>query len=214
MTRRDFTLRERYEIVGDRLASFNGRLLDVGSRDRILSQTLPASATYYSADTGPGHDFVIDLESPIPFAHRSYDAVVALDVLEHVEQIHSAFHELAEVTDKILVISLPNIAVWTRRWQFLQKGNIGGKYTLLPDHQGDRHRWVTIYPEIIDFVEAQAARAGLKVTDRCEEVVVTRRPLRWLARLILAVLGPRNGALIERVIFFMRRDETASVEPA
>jgi hypothetical protein len=155
---------DKYTIVGRRVQGITGTLVDVGARDRRLRAYLPAHLTYLSTDMVPGHDLMWDLEQPIAAPDQSYDIVVALDVLEHLEQIHQAYKELLRITRRTLFISLPNISCLSWRLVFLQTGHLSGKYHLKPEHQGDRHRWFTTYPQLCAFTEYHAAQAGYTMT--------------------------------------------------
>jgi Methionine biosynthesis protein MetW len=154
------------------LANGKGTVLDVGARDSILRSHLNlAQCRYLSADVSAGSDYCIDLERPLAMADSSFDYVVALDVLEHVEHIHQAFHELARLARKQLIVALPNFATLTRRWSFLKSASLRTKkFDLLPDHQGDRHRWLTTYSQINNFVGVNAPRAGLALEQVIEEI--------------------------------------------
>lgn len=201
-----YSRKDKYTIVADLLRGKTGTLLDVGARDRVLGRLLdPHAFTYYSADLSPGHDYQLNLEEKLPLPDHSFDFVVALDVLEHVEHIHLAFQELARITRKCLIIVLPNIATLPRRWSFLWRGNLGtGKYDLLTEHQGDRHRWLTVYPEINAFVNANSAQAGLNLDRVVEELESSIIPRRIAIRLISFGLF-RNGLLTGRCIYVMTR---------
>lgn len=170
--RRTYVLRDKYRAVADILCDRNGSVLDIGARDRIIRQYLDLGRlAYFSADLGPGHDYQLDLEARLPLADASFDHIVALDVLEHVEHIHQAFFELARIARQTLIIGLPNMASLPRRWSFLWRGDLGTrKYDLLPEHQGDRHRWVTIYPQISVFIETSANKVGLVLEQVVEEI--------------------------------------------
>src|SRR4051812_40223689 len=123
---RTFTRADKYRSVADVLSRRGGSLLDVGARDRILRRYIDASRIQYSsADLSAGHDHQIDLERPLPFDNESFDIVVALDVLEHVDRVHGAFDELSRVTRRLLVVGLPNLASIGRRWSFLLRADLG-----------------------------------------------------------------------------------------
>jgi hypothetical protein len=171
-SKREYTFRNKISIVGRLLKDAEGRLLDVGARDRYLSKELdPKRIKYLSADMAPGHTYQIDLEKALPFPDKAFDHVVALDVLEHVENIHRAFADLARITSKSLTIALPNLAALPRRFSFLLRGHLmTNKYDLLPEHQGDRHRWFTVYSQINRFVEQSAEKSGLRVDRVVEEI--------------------------------------------
>jgi len=159
------------------------------------------SITYYSADLSSGHDYQFDLEKEIPLASHSFDYVVALDVLEHIENSHQAFRELARLSRQSLIIALPNMATLPRRWSFLWRGNLGtGKYDLQPEHQGDRHRWLTVYPEINNFVEVNSVRANM-VLDVLVEQLETGFVTNWAAFFVTSLGFCRNGLFTGRCIY-------------
>jgi SAM-dependent methyltransferase len=203
---RTYVVRNKYRVVGDILCDAEGRLLDVGARDRRLAAELdPQRLAYHSADVGEGNDYQIDLEQALDFPDEAFDYVVALDVLEHVEHIHRAFHELARITRHCLIIGLPHLASLARRWSFLWRGHLGTKkYDLHPQHQGDRHRWFTIYPQINAFVEVNAPRAGL-VLERTLEEIEGGRITRLLGYLLARTGLIPSGLLIERCIYVLTR---------
>jgi len=158
-----FTRRSKYQIVGQQVAGLTGTLVDVGARDRVLQGYLPPGLGYLSADVSAGHDFLWNLEEPVGAPADAYDVVVALDVLEHLEQIHQAYRELLRIARHKLFVSLPNMTCLSLRLQFFTTGYLGGKYDLLPAHQGDRHRWLTSYRQIRVFIDHHARLAGCTV---------------------------------------------------
>ncbi|MCX7681260.1 MAG: methyltransferase domain-containing protein [Anaerolineae bacterium] len=192
--------------MAELLRQAEGTLLDVGARDRHLAARLDQHRLeYHSADLGEGCDYRVNLEEGLEFPDGAFDYVVALDVLEHVEHIHRAFHELARITRRCLIIALPNLSALSRRWSFLWRGHLGTKkYDLYPEHQGDRHRWLTVYPQINAFVEENAARTGL-VLEQVFEELQGRRVARVLGYVAArSGLLPR-GLLTERCIYVLVR---------
>lgn len=162
------TRTSKYEIVGQRTAKLSGKLVDVGARDRVLQQYLRSDQLkYLSADIVPGHDLCWNLEKPLDYPDNTFEVVVALDVLEHVEYIHCALGELLRVAKLKLFISLPNMTCLSLRWHFVWHGWLSGKYALLPDYQGDRHRWLISYPQACALVKhvAQSARCVVQQYD-------------------------------------------------
>ncbi len=183
---RTYTVDGKYPIVADLLRDATGSVLDVGARDCALRQYLKLDRlTYYSADLGPSHDYQLDLETHLALADQSFDYVIALDVLEHVEYIHQAFSELVRITRRRLIIALPSMSSLPRRWSFLRHGHLQtGKYDLLIEHQGDRHRWLTVYPQINAFVGVNAKKYGFKLDHIAEQIEGgpgLARPGRWVA---------------------------------
>ena len=179
------THESKYEIVGRRLSGLTGTVVDVGARDRRLKDYLPAHVEYLSADVTPGHDLCWNLEVPLLVPDGSYDTIVALDVLEHVELIHRAFDELLRVARRRVFVSLPNMACLSFRLQYLLDGRLSAKYDLDLDHQGDRHRWLTVYRQVCEFVECRASAAGC-TTRRYDILLGYGRYHRKIARLPLS----------------------------
>jgi len=161
----NITRKYKYAVVGDLLSTLpNGMsVIDVGARDRILKKYLPDNLKYFSADVIPGHDFLWNLELPLSVEDNSFDSVVCLDVLEHLENIHSAFLELLRIAKYKLFITLPNMSCFSFRYTYLMTGRLSGKYDLLTEHQGDRHRWLTGYNQSCHFVNYLAIRQGAQV---------------------------------------------------
>jgi len=203
---RTYVVRSKYRVVRDILRDAEGSLLDVGARDRRLAAELdPERLRYYSADVSGGHDYRLDLEQKLDLPDQMFDYVVALDVLEHVEHIHQAFHELARITRRILVVGLPNMATLARRWSFFWLGHLNTKkYDLYPEHQGDRHRWLTVYPQINAFIEANGPRAGFDL-ERVVEQIEGGYVFRMMAHLMgRAGLLP-VGWVTDRCIYVLTR---------
>ena len=203
---RTYAIRNKYRVVEDILRDVEGSLLDVGARDRRLAAELnPERLQYYSADVSGGHDYRLDLEQKLDLPDQAFDYVVALDVLEHVEHIHQAFHELARIARRSLIVGLPNMATLSRRWLFLWHGHLDTqKYDLGLEHPGDRHRWLTVYPQINAFVEANGPRASFNL-ERVVEQIEGRYVFRAMAYPVVRAGLLPAGWLTGRCIYVMTR---------
>lgn len=201
------SLESKYAIVGRLLAERSGSLLDIGARDRVLRGYLePGRQSYSSADVAPGLDYTVDLEETLAFGDRSFDIVVALDVLEHVDAIHLAFFELARIAGRDLVIALPTLSSWPRRWSFLRSGHLGTrKYELPVDPCADRHRWLTVYDEVDRFVRANAEKAGFTCVAWIEQLERLPRPLNVLWGHMQPLGLFRRGRFTQRSIYLLTR---------
>lgn len=199
------SINDKYRLVAEVLNAKKGTILDVGARDEILSRFLVDHLTYFSADMGDSADYHVDLEQGLSLTDRSFDHVVALDVLEHVENAHMAFGELCRVAAQTVTIALPNMAALPHRISFFLRGRLATKkYDLQPTHQGDRHRWLTVYPDVVNFV-IHNVPAHYRVA-RVIEQVISGRIIRWLAFPLRKLLGRRGTFLVERVIFVLQAD--------
>lgn len=140
-------------------------VLDVGCRESELSDHLPKDIVYAGADLFQNSrsrvTYVGDITSAtIP---QSYDAVVALDILEHVESPSKLFDRLMAVSGQYLLVSFPNCYDLKSRLRFLSGGPLGGKYVFQEQEPLDRHRWLMNRDEIVNWYNAKAAKHDLTV---------------------------------------------------
>ena len=132
-------------------------VLDIGCRDKILKNFILKEAKYQGIDYKDSNEILgHNLEYGIPFEDNSFDIVFALDVLEHVENIHFLFDEILRVTKLEAIVALPNMSYWKFRLRFLKGKDISDKYIFSPVKVLDRHRWLTSYNSAIKFVSENA----------------------------------------------------------
>jgi hypothetical protein len=163
-------------------SAWAGRVLDVGCRDRELEDALAhRGLVYVGLDLSTTGDVVADLGAGLPFRDRTAEVVVALDVLEHTDDIHLAFGELCRVARRYVILSLPNQYEARARWMSL-RGRHSGKWGLPPVPRRDRHRWLFTLQEAREFCHHRAREHGW--------VVVEER----------ALVGPKRSVPLARVL--------------
>lgn len=120
------------------------RVLEVGAnRQRLLGQFLP-QATFLYTDLhaeGDEKDFVVADATALPFPEQGFDAVVSLDVLEHIPAPlrAKAATEMARVAGRAVIVGFPPDQPWVRdaeldangRWHEL----FGEDYVWLQEHK-------------------------------------------------------------------------------
>ncbi len=150
----------RNQFVGKKLGTLNGEtILDIGCRDMIFKKSLQGDFKYTGLDFQKNDSQInssfinCNLESGLPNNLEKYDIINALDVLEHLENIHYVFKELFKHSNKKIVIALPNIGYYRFRFSFLFKGIISKKYSFNENITEDRHRWVPNYFSIQKFIK-------------------------------------------------------------
>lgn len=98
------------------LQSLRGVVLDVGCADRWVEGALPGECTYLGLDYPPtggelyrSHPDVFGDATLLPFSSAGLDAVVMLEVLEHVRYPDRAVREAARVLRRggLLILSMP-----------------------------------------------------------------------------------------------------------
>lgn len=147
--------------LGDRAQS----VVEVGAnRQRLLGAFLPSHRLLYT-DIEPQEDatdFVVADARALPFADGSCDAVVSLDVLEHVPPAarSTAVAEMARVAARLVVICCPVERPWVREAEAAADGvwrrYFGQSYPWLAEHQ--EHGLVDPLE-----VEQSLVQAGLQV---------------------------------------------------
>ncbi|MDA7446617.1 hypothetical protein N8805_03985 [Candidatus Pelagibacter ubique] len=149
---------DRTEYVAKKLGKLNGdKVLDIGCREMILKEYLEGKFNYlgldYISKKSNATDFINhNLEKGIPDNLDNIDITVALDVLEHIENIHDVYKEFFSITNKTVVVALPNMAYYEFRINFLIKGVLSGKYIFSENKILDRHRWIPNYQTIDKFI--------------------------------------------------------------
>lgn len=156
--------RSKFEEVARLLAPDCKSLLDVGCRDGRLKKNLPSTVEYAGVDLSPGPNVskVCNLEKGLPYPDKAFDAVVALDILEHTDNIWFSFGELERVAGKQLMVVLPNSYHWKERLRFL-RGKEGGKHIMPPEPIEDRHRWLPSYTTSLAFSEHMAKKYNMSL---------------------------------------------------
>jgi hypothetical protein len=180
----------------------DGVVLDVGCRDASVEKLLVGrNLRYLGFDREGKPDVLGDLGQGLPLRNRSLDFVLALDVLEHVDDIHAAFGELCRVSRRHVVITLPNMYEIRLRWRFARGLPLSRKYGLPERAPGDRHRWIFSLSDARRFCRWQASESDFAVIAECCLVGPRRRHVLG-ARAVSGwpdLLAPTYAALAQRI---------------
>lgn len=101
----------------------------------------------------------LDQVPRLPFEDGAFDVCCALELLEHLEQLHRIADEMFRVTRSTLLISLPNAAIemgqiLANRRDYTDPGENGvySKFYGLPLRPPtDRHRWWLTFEDIVRY---------------------------------------------------------------
>lgn len=181
-TKKIFTCREdKMGYVYDKYKKIidNKSILDIGADKGYLRQYINSSSPYMNIGFGDSIIREWNLENiPYPFEEKSFDTVLCLDVLEHLEHIHAAFDECMRIAKEHVIISLPN--AYLDFYSFLKNGKYkGGPYDMkfygLPlDPPDDRHRWFFGPEEALNFIIYRANKANFTLEQfDCEQAQST-----------------------------------------
>ena len=114
----------RNKYVANKLGELNGdKVLDIGCRDQVFKKYIKGNFEYTGIDYNPNFSHQENnqpklinhnLEQGLPDG-KQYDVINALDVLEHLENIHQLFGELFVKSKKKIIIALPNMGYYKFR---------------------------------------------------------------------------------------------------
>jgi SAM-dependent methyltransferase len=156
-----------YDLLNDYRMQLQGRILDVGAGDQAAFFRERIGSNYESLDIADGYKVVTRKESdaishlynlegrPLPFDDKSFDCVMCLDTLEHVDDPHLLLTELLRVSSKHVIVSLPNN--WPSLiWSLIDGRNIThtGGYGLGAKRKspGQRHKHFFNLEEAAEFL--------------------------------------------------------------
>ncbi|WP_013630256.1 class I SAM-dependent methyltransferase [Rubinisphaera brasiliensis] len=138
------------EQFGDVL---KGKILDVGCYEAPLRELLP-NEEYWGIDIVGKPDQVVNLEEceRLPFEDKSYDCVMCIEVLEHLNNLHAMFADLFRVSNKYVIVSLPNCWCGARGKLAKGRGEIL-HYGLPLEKPLDRHKWFINVSQVSEFFQ-------------------------------------------------------------
>lgn len=192
-----------YGVIGAFPNIWVGSVLDVGCRSGHLREALRTRnrrVEYCGFDLCPPANVIGNLGKGLPFDDKTFDVVVALDVLEHIDDIHRAFDELCRVASQYVVLALPNAYELKTRLKFVLGLPLSGKYGLPIEPPADRHRWLFSFGEARRFVHHQVQCCGFAVKD--EGCLIGRRRANAVGKLLIgrfpALFSPWQLCLLAR----------------
>jgi len=180
---------ERFSLIVELLGRDADDVLDVGCRDRALSRCLPPGGRYVGLDREAPADVVASADEPLPFADRSFSAVVCADVLEHLENPHAALDEAMRVARSAVVVLLPNMFALQHRIAFLRGRMATDKYAFTSTPTADRHRWLMNVTQAHEFATGRAAQNAWRVARTVSFDGAFRHPLARASLKVARLLG-------------------------
>lgn len=140
--------------------------LDVGCDYNTFKKIVGEKVT--GVDLYGDPDIKIDLEKEklSRFTDRQFDFVVSTEVLEHLENFHEMVDELFRVSNRYVLISLPNCVDIFTRFNIFFRGKTGKFYGLPFEKPDDRHRWFFSHAELERFFQHYARIHSVQISRR------------------------------------------------
>lgn len=168
---------DRPTYIGNRFGMYlKGRVLDVGCDEAVLIELL-GQERYSGVGMTKEAGVRVDLEKAgrLPFQDKSWDTILCLDVLEHLNNLYEMCDEIFRVARENIILSLPNC--WSQARRSLAKGSGPiWHYGLPPARPADRHKWFFNTEEACTFFQQQAiSRPSVEIVELV--ALENRRPL-------------------------------------
>lgn len=156
-----YNSREERNRFASQLLQKHDKILNIGGGGkRHLEKFLSHNHKVFEIDITGDADLLLNLDQTenLPFEDKSFDAVCAFDVLEHLENFHLINEEIYRIAKKLILISLPNSAAEiTKAIKNITEHDenergVYSKYYGLPlTKPEDRHRWWLYFDDIIRY---------------------------------------------------------------
>lgn len=133
-----------------------GRVLDVGCYQAPMRKFI-GKERYTGVDFVGDPDVVLNLEEcrSLPFEDRSFDTVMCIEVLEHLDNLHALAADLFRLSRRHVLISLPN--AWRDARMKIERGSGQiAHYGLPREAPPDRHKWFFNVSEATAFLQGLA----------------------------------------------------------
>jgi hypothetical protein len=184
-------------------------LLDVGCRDAILKKSIPGHIEYVGFDIFQNENNSVDIVGDIcvvDLPANKFEVVVALDILEHLDNPYDVFRKLLKTSSKFLIVNLPNCYDLKSQYKFTVKGQLGGKYRFDLKNSLDRHRWLMNINEIENFYKHNASEENLTL-----EIFYlkygggSRNPFKFIMGTLLRIILPNRLSTNSVVAVFEKK---------
>lgn len=168
---------DRPTFIGNRFGKYlKGKVLDVGCDEAVL-QKLLGKDRYSGIGMTKESAVRVDLEKTgrLPFHDNSWDTILCLDVLEHLNNLYEMCDEIFRIAKENIIISLPNC--WSQARRSLAKGSGAiWHYGLPPTPPSDRHKWFFNTEDALHFFHQQAvSRPSVEIVELV--VLENQRPM-------------------------------------
>lgn len=155
--------------------------MDIGC-DQAVIRTILQNQDYTGVGMTEEAAVKMNLEDPagLPFADGTWNSVLCLDTLEHLNNLHLMCDEVFRVASEHVIVSLPNCWVAARRSIAKGSGTIH-QYGLTASPVQDRHKWFFNTEDACGFLQSQTRRRVPRVELLELVALENRRP--WINRI-------------------------------
>ena len=123
---------EKFLIIKHYTAKYSNHsksVIDLGARDQILLKFLPTNWRYTGVDKfAQKLNLNIDVEENFKDINDKYDFVIALDIIEHLNNPVKFFENCKKICNELIILNIPNAAYYQFRLNLLFTGELTEKF--------------------------------------------------------------------------------------
>ena len=203
------TSKNTHNVVAELLGDDAKVILDLPCGEGAFSKRMrDRGADIFSADCLniikiPNPQFsLVDMNERLPYPDATFDAVVCIDGIEHIERPFDFIKECRRITRPggMLIISTPNLTALRSRWRYLLTGLHQGEKSPLDESQYTPYHHLSLvsFPDLRYRLHANGFRVAAVRTNRVKLIS-------WL----YVVLAPL--AYLVTVLAFIKEEKAAHV---
>lgn len=160
-----FTREGRNKFIYDTFKECMSKsILNVGGGgERYLLQHLDKETRHFEIDKFGNPDMIFDLEKDDlnQFKTNEFETVICTDVLEHIDNFHEVFDHIIRISNKNVIISLPNC--YKVFFAGLKNPKALKHYGLPISSPSHRHKWFFSYTDIENFFKENQKTKSYKL---------------------------------------------------
>ena len=187
----------RAAFIADHFASVikkSASILDVGCSDNDLKKIIGSKVLGIDVSGNPDKKINLEREKLSAFRDNSFELSICTEVLEHVDNFHEITNELIRVSNKFILISLPNCSVFFNLFRIMLTNKTGKFYGLPDSKPEDRHKWFFSWKEADVFFENLCKTNNLKISEKFLNFNYSTSMLTRVAGLFLRVFKIKSFA--------------------
>jgi hypothetical protein len=139
-------------------------VLDLGCDVRGVEEFVGKHTRYCGVDMHGKPDILVDLDKDgFPFEERSFQTIVCVETLEHLQKMHSIFDSILCASNRYVVCSLP-VEFSHAQNRFVDSFGAPSSSAFTPIAPVfDRHEWLGGVSDNLDFVYYRSALGGFEI---------------------------------------------------
>lgn len=140
-------------------------ILDIGCSNNDLKKIIGEKVFGIDIAGNPDRKVDLEKESLLGFSGNSYDFIICTEVLEHLDNLYDVLDDMAKISQKYILVSLPNCPDIWKILRLILTFRTGKFYGLPKKKPADRHKWFFSWKELDEFFISYCLKNNLKIKE-------------------------------------------------